>query len=142
MALTINFNGYAERAILTYDAFDVNVGDIIEVGVHWTTGDAIDTIGNACENLSGDFLTVFKCDNISGHEVEYEKLVEDEEDYDAEYTHELETRFGISDGCADEQEVIVENAKFEVISIETSDYYGSEDEEGIPGVREIIVRMI
>ena len=137
-----NFNGKAERAILTTEEYSVNVGDIIEIGKHWTTADAVDTIGNACENVTGDYITVFKCDNIVGHEVEYEKLNEDDEDeYDAEYAYEL-AQFGISEGCEDEQEVIVENAKFEVISIETEEYYGSEDEDGIPGVRTIKVRMI
>ena len=41
-----------------------------------------------------------------------------------------------------EEEIIIENAKFEVISIEDDELYGKRDEDGAPGVRVINVKMI
>lgn len=60
MTLENNYKGYAERCLLTYDAVNVNVGDVIKIGVHWTTEDSLNVVGDACENLSGDFVTIFE----------------------------------------------------------------------------------
>ena len=137
-----NFEGKAERCLITCEAVEVKVGEIIEFGKHWTTGDSVSITGDACENVFGDFLTVIKCNNLKGHQVEYSKLDEDnEEEYNAEYAKLME-KYGISNGCEEEEEVIVENAKFEIVSIETEDFYGSEDEDGVPVIRTITVKII
>ena len=65
------------------------------------------------------------------------------ENFDAAYKEEL-SKFdcSISFGMDGESEVIIENAKFKVISIEDDELYGKRDEDGAPGVRVINVKMI
>ena len=140
--MTNNYTGYAERAIVTENAYNTAIGEIVEIGIHFTSGDAVNAISEVGENYSGNFITVFKCDEVYGHKVDYTKLDElNEDEYDEEYARELE-KYGISNGCNSEEEIIIENAKFEVISIETDELYGKRDEDGAPGVRAINVKMI
>ena len=137
-----NYLGKAERAIVTAESINYNRGDIVEIGIHFTSGDAVNAISEVGENYSGNFITVFKCDEVYGHKVDYTKLDElNEDEYDEEYARELE-KYGISNGCNSEEEIIIENAKFEVISIETDELYGERDEDGAPGIRIINVEMI
>lgn len=137
--MTNNYTGYAERAIVTDSAVTYNIGEIVDIGVHFTSGDAVNAISEVGENYSGNFITVFKCDEVCGHKVDYTKL--DEDEYDDSYARELE-KYGISNGCNSEEEIIIENAKFEVISIETDELYGSKDEDGAPGIKIINVKMM
>ena len=144
-----NYLGKAERAIVTENAYSTAIGEIIEVGTHFTSGNAILAISDVGSYSGyGTYITVFKCDNISGHKVDYSKLDEydefDEvENFDAAYKEEL-SKFdcSISFGMDGESEVIIENAKFKVISIEDDELYGSKDEDGAPGIRIINVEMI
>ena len=94
------------------------------------------------------FVAILRCKNAEGHKVDYSKLDEydefDEvENFDAAYKEEL-SKFdcGISFGMDGESEVIIENAKFKVISIEDDELYGKRDEDGAPGIRIINVEMI
>ena len=141
--MTNNYFGYGERAIVTAESINYNIGEIVEIGMHFTSGDAILAISDVGSYSGyGTYITVFKCDNISGHQVDYTKLDEfDENEYDGSYARELE-KYGISNGCNSEEEIIIENAKFEVISIEADELYGKRDEDGAPGVRVINVKMI
>ena len=141
--MTNNYTGYAERAIVTAESINYNIGEIVEIGMHFTSGDAILAISDVGSYSGyGTYITVFKCDNISGHQVDYTKLDEfDEDEYDEEYARELE-KYGISNGCNSEEEIIIENAKFKVISIEEEEFYGSKDEDGAPGIKIINVKMI
>lgn len=143
-----NYLGYAERAIVTENAYNTAIGEIIEVGTHWTNGDSMVAIAEVNGNYSGDFITIFRCKNAEGHKVDYSKLDEydefDEvENFDAAYKEEL-SKFdcSISFGMDGESEVIIENAKFKVISIEDDELYGKRDEDGAPGIRIINVEMI
>lgn len=141
MKLEQNYIGYAERCILTYDPVNVEPGEVIySVGKHWTTGDALEVVGSVCENVTGNYKTVFICEKVTGHKVEYEKLDEDNEDNE-EYKKEMYS-FGISDGCEDEEEIIIENVHFKVLKIEEVGNYGGYDEEYVPGVRYIHLEMI
>ena len=140
--MTNNYTGYAERAIVTAESINYNIGEVIEIGIHFASGDAILAISEVGENYSGNFITVFKCDEVCGHKVDYTKLDElNEDEYDDSYARELE-KYGISNGCNSEEEIIIENAKFKVISIEDDELYGKRDEDGAPGVRVINVKMI
>ena len=141
--MTNNYTGCGERAIITQDAYKVEVSDIVDIGVHFTSGNAILAISDVGSYSGyGTYITVFKCDNISGHQVDYTKLDEfDENEYDDSYARELE-KYGISNGCNSEEEIIIENAKFKVISIEDDELYGKRDEDGALGVRVINVKMI
>ena len=137
-----NYLGKAERAIVTAESINYNIGEVIEIGIHFTSGDAVNAISEVGENYSGNFITVFKCDEVCGHKVDYTKLDElNEDEYDEEYARELE-KYGISNGCNSEEEIIIENAKFKVISIEDDELYGKRDEDGAPGIRIINVEMI
>ena len=139
--MTNNYTGYAERAIVTAESINYNRGYIVEIGIHFTSGDAVNAISEVGENYSGNFITVFKGD-VYGHKVDYTKLDElNEDEYDDSYARELE-KYGISNGCNSEEEIIIENAKFEVISIEADELYGKRDEDGASGVRVINVKMI
>ena len=141
--MTNNYTGYGERAIITQDAYKVEVSDIVDIGVHFTSGNAILAISDVGSYSGyGTYITVFKCDNISGHQVDYTKLDEfDEDEYDEEYARELE-KYGISNGCNSENEILIFDAKFKVLSIEEEEFYGSKDEDGAPGIRIINVEMI
>ena len=140
--MTNNYTGYAERAIVTAESINYNIGEVIEIGIHFTSGDAVNAISEVGENYSGNFITVFKCDEVCGHKVDYTKLDElNEDEYDDSYARELK-KYGISNGCNSEEEIIIENAKFEVISIEDDALYGERDEDGAPGIRIINVEMI
>ena len=143
-----NYLGKAERAIVTENAYNTAIGEIIEIGIHFTSGDAVNAISEVNGSYFGDYITVFRCKNVIGHKVDYSKLDEydefDEvENFDAAYKEEL-SKFdcSISFGMDGESEVIIENAKFEVISIEDDELYGKRDEDGAPGVRVINVKMI
>ena len=136
-----NYTGRAERAIITEDAYNVCIGDVITPGIHWTDGDSVNAIGEVSGNYSGNFITVFRCNNIKGHKVDYIKLDEDEEEYNSEYAAEC-AEYGISDGCNSESEIIVENRKFRVLNIITEKGYGEPDECGDLGIRIIEVEMI
>ena len=139
--MTNNYTGYAERAIVTAESINYNRGDIVEIGIHFTSGDAVNAISEVGENYSGKYITVFKGD-VYGHKVDYTKLDElNEDEYDDSYARELE-KYGISNGCNSEEEIIIENAKFKVISIEDDELYGKRDEDGAPGIRIINVEMI
>ena len=139
--MTNNYTGYAERAIVTAESINYNIGEVIEIGIHFTSGDAVNAISEVGENYSGKYITVFKGD-VYGHKVDYTKLDElNEDEYDEEYARELE-KYGISNGCNSEEEIIIENAKFKVISIEDDELYGKRDEVGAPGIRIINVEMI
>ena len=136
-----NYLGKAERAIVTAESINYNRGDIVEIGIHFTSGDAVNAISEVGENYSGKYITVFKGD-VYGHKVDYTKLDElNEDEYDDSYARELE-KYGISNGCNSEEEIIIENAKFKVISIEDDALYGKRDEDGAPGIRIINVEMI
>ena len=139
--MTNNYTGYGERAIVTAESINYNIGEVIEIGIHFTSGDAVNAISEVGENYSGNFITVFKGD-VYGHKVDYTKLDElNEDEYDEEYARELE-KYGISNGCNSEEEIIIENAKFKVISIEDDELYGKRDEDGAPGIKIINVKMI
>ena len=139
--MTNNYTGYAERAIVTAESINYNIGEVIEIGIHFTSGDAVNAISEVGENYSGNFITVFKCDEVCGHKVDYTKLDElNEDEYDEEYAIEL-GKYGVSSGCNSEEEIIIENAKFEVISIEEEEFYGSKDEDGAPGIKIINVKF-
>ena len=140
--MTNNYTGYAERAIVTENAYNTAIGEIIEVGIHFTSGDAVNAISEVNGSYFGDYITVFRCKNVIGHKVDYSKLDEyDENEYSEDYAEELE-KYGISNGCNSEEEIIIENAKFKVISIEEEEFYGSKDEDGAPGIKIINVKMI
>ena len=141
--MTNNYTGYAERAIVTAESINYNIGEIVEIGIHFTSGNAILAISDVGSYSGyGTYITVFKCDNISGHQVDYTKLDEfDEDEYDEEYARELE-KYGISNGCNSENEILIFDAKFKVLSIEDDELYGKRDEDGAPGIRIINVEMI
>ena len=141
--MTNNYFGYGERAIVTAESINYNIGEIVEIGMHFTSGDAILAISDVGSYSGyGTYITVFKCDNISGHQVDYTKLDEfDEDEYDEEYARELE-KYGISNGCNSENEILIFDAKFKVLSIEEEEFYGSKDEDGAPGIRIINVEMV
>lgn len=140
--MTNNYTGYAERAIVTAESINYNIGEIVKIGIHFTSGDAILAISDVGSYSGyGTYITVFKCDNISGHQVDYTKLDENEEEYNEEYAAEC-AKYGISDGCNSESEIIVENRKFRVLNIITENGYGEPDECGDLGIRIIKVEMI
>ena len=141
--MTNNYFGYGERAIITQDAYKVEVSDIVDIGVHFTSGDAILAISDVGSYSGyGTYITVFKCDNISGHQVDYTKLDEfDENEYSEDYAEEC-AQYGITNGCNSENEILIFDAKFKVLSIEDDELYGKRDEDGAPGVRVINVKMI
>lgn len=131
-----NYLGKAERAIVTENAYNTAIGEIIEVGIHFTSGDAVNAISEVNGSYFGDYITVFRCKNVIGHKVDYTRL-----DKDEDYAEKC-AQYGIADGCNSEEEIIIENAKFKVISIEEEEFYGSKDEDGAPGIRIINVEMI
>ena len=136
-----NYLGKAERAIVTAESINYNIGEVIEIGIHFTSGDAVNAISEVGENYPGNFITVFKGD-VYGHKVDYTKLDElNEDEYDEEYARELE-KYGISNGCNSENEILIFDAKFKVLSIEDDELYGERDEDGAPGIRIINVEMI
>ena len=141
--MTNNYTGYAERAIVTAESINYNIGEIVEMGMHFTSGDAILAISDVGSYSGyGTYITVFKCDNISGHQVDYTKLDEfDENEYSEDYAEEC-AQYGITNGCNSENEILIFDAKFKVLSIEEEEFYGSKDEDGAPGVRVINVKMI
>ena len=132
-----NYLGKAERAIVTENAYNTAIGEIIEVGTHWTNGDSMVAIAEVNGNYSGDFITILRCKNAEGHKVDYSKL----DEYD-EFDEVENFDCSISFGMDRESEVIIENAKFKVISIEDDELYGKRDEDGAPGIRIINVEMI
>ena len=138
-----NYLGKAERAIVTENAYNTAIGEIIEVGTHFTSGNAILAISDVGSYSGyGTYITVFKCDNISGHKVDYSKLDEfDENEYSEDYAEEC-AQYGITNGCNSENEILIFDAKFKVLSIEDDELYGKRDEDGAPGVRIINVKMI
>ena len=138
-----NYLGKAERAIVTENAYNTAIGEIIEVGTHFTSGNAILAISDVGSYSGyGTYITVFKCDNISGHQVDYTKLDEfDENEYSEDYAEEC-AQYGITNGCNSENEILIFDAKFKVLSIEDDELYGKRDEDGAPGVRIINVKMI
>ena len=138
-----NYLGKAERAIVTENAYNTAIGEIVEIGIHFTSGDAILAISDVGSYSGyGTYITVFKCDNISGHQVDYTKLDEfDENEYSEDYAEEC-AQYGITNGCNSENEILIFDAKFKVLSIEEEEFYGSKDEDGAPGVRVINVKMI
>lgn len=141
--MTNNYTGYAERAIVTDSAVTYNIGEIVEIGIHFTSGDAILAISDVGSYSGyGTYITVFKCDNISGHQVDYTKLDEfDENEYSEDYAEEC-AQYGITNGCNSENEILIFDAKFKVLSIEEEEFYGSKDEDGAPGIKIINVEMI
>ena len=138
-----NYLGKAERAIVTENAYNTAIGEIVEIGIHFTSGDAILAISDVGSYSGyGTYITVFKCDNISGHQVDYTKLDEfDENEYSEDYAEEC-AQYGITNGCNSENEILIFDAKFKVLSIEEEEFYGSKDEDGAPGIRIINVEMI
>ena len=138
-----NYLGKAERAIVTENAYNTAIGEIIEVGIHFTSGNAILAISDVGSYSGyGTYITVFKCDNISGHQVDYTKLDEfDENEYSEDYAEEC-AQYGITNGCNSENEILIFDAKFKVLSIEDDELYGKRDEDGAPGIRIINVEMI
>ena len=140
--MTNNYFGYGERAIVTAESINYNRGDIVEIGIHFTSGDAIFAISEVNGNYSGDFITIFRCKNAEGHQVDYTKLDEfDENEYSEDYAEEC-AQYGITNGCNSENEILIFDAKFKVLSIEDDELYGKRDEDGAPGVRVINVKMI
>ena len=141
--MTNNYTGYAERAIVTAESINYNIGEIVEIGIHFTSGNAILAISDVGSYSGyGTYITVFKCDNISGHQVDYTKLDEfDENEYSEDYAEEC-AQYGITNGCNSENEILIFDAKFKVLSIEDDELYGKRDEDGAPGVRIINVEMI
>ena len=141
--MTNNYFGYGERAIVTAESINYNRGDIVEIGIHFTSGDAILAISDVGSYSGyGTYITVFKCDNISGHQVDYTKLDEfDENEYSEDYAEEC-AQYGIANGCNSENEILIFDAKFKVLSIEDDELYGKRDEDGASGVRVINVKMI
>ena len=141
--MTNNYTGYAERAIVTAESINYNIGEIVEIGIHFTSGNAILAISDVGSYSGyGTYITVFKCDNISGHQVDYTKLDEfDENEYSEDYAEEC-AQHGITNGCNSENEILIFDAKFKVLSIEEEEFYGSKDEDGAPGIRIINVEMI
>lgn len=116
MTLAKNYNGFAERVILT-TLEEIKVGAIITGMVHWSKSG-----GNFSpdSDLDGRFQHgdsyVFECENFQGHEVNYE-LIEKDEGY-AEKMRE----YGINEDCFGEKEVIADKeAKFEIIDIDEFD---------------------
>ena len=79
------------------------------------------------------------------HRTNMVKITDDdgriEYEYDEEYARELE-KYGISNGCNSENEILIFDAKFKVLSIEDDELYGKRDEDGAPGIRIINVEMI
>ena len=138
-----NYTGYAERAIVTAESINYNIGEIVEIGIHFTSGNAILAISDVGSYSGyGTYITVFKCDNISGHQVDYTKLDEfDENEYSEDYAEEC-SQYGITNGCNSENEILIFDAKFKVLSIEDDELYGKRDEDGAPGIRIINVEMI
>ena len=141
--MTNNYTGYAERAIVTAESINYNIGEIVEIGIHFTSGNAILAISDIGSYSGyGTYITVFKCDNISGHQVDYTKLDEfDENEYSEDYAEEC-AQYGITNGCNSENEILIFDAKFKVLSIEEEEFYGSKDEDGAPGIRIINVEMV
>ena len=141
--MTNNYTGYAERAIVTAESINYNIGEIVEIGIHFTSGNAILAISDVGSYSGyGTYITVFKCDNISGHQVDYTKLDEfDENEYSEDYAEEC-AQYGITNGCNSENEILIFDAKFKVLSIEDDELYGKRDEDGAPGIRIINVEMI
>ena len=141
--MTNNYTGYAERAIVTAESINYNIGEIVEIGIHFTSGNAILAISDIGSYSGyGTYITVFKCDNISGHQVDYTKLDEfDENEYSEDYAEEC-AQYGITNGCNSENEILIFDAKFKVLSIEDDELYGKRDEDGAPGIRIINVEMI
>ena len=141
--MTNNYFGYGERAIVTAESINYNIGEIVEIGMHFTSGDAILAISDVGSYSGyGTYITVFKCDNISGHQVDYTKLDEfDENEYSEDYAEEC-AQYGITNGCNSENEILIFDAKFKVLSIEEEEFYGSKDEDGAPGIKIINVKMI
>ena len=141
--MTNNYFGYGERAIVTAESINYNIGEIVEIGMHFTSGDAILAISDVGSYSGyGTYITVFKCDNISGHQVDYTKLDEfDENEYSEDYAEEC-AQYGITNGCNSENEILIFDAKFKVLSIEDDELYGKRDEDGAPGIRITNVEMI
>ena len=141
--MTNNYTGYAERAIVTENAYKVEVSDIVDIGVHFTSGNAILAISDVGSYSGyGTYITVFKCCHVLGHQVDYTMLDEfDENEYSEEYEEEC-SQYGITNGCNSENEILIFDAKFKVLSIEDDELYGKRDEDGAPGVRIINVEMI
>ena len=137
--MTNNYTGYAERAIITAESINYNIGEIVEIGMHFTSGNAILAISDVGSYSGyGTYITVFKCCHVLGHQVDYTKLDEFDEN---EYSEEC-AQYGITNGCNSENEILIFNAKFKVLSIEDDELYGKRDEDGAPGVRIINVEMI
>ena len=138
-----NYLGKAERAIVTENAYNTAIGEIVEIGIHFTSGDAVNAISEVNGSYFGDYITVFRCKNVIGHKVDYTRLDkdEDEDEYSEDYAEKC-AKYGIADGCNSENEILIFDAKFKVLSIEDDELYGKRDEDGALGVRVINVKMI
>ena len=136
-----NYLGKAERAIVTENAYNTAIGEITEVGIHFTSGDAVNAISEVNGSYFGDYITVFRCKNVIGHKVDYTRLDKDEDEYSEDYAEEC-VQYGITNGCNSENEILIFDAKFKVLSIEDDELYGKRDEDGAPGIRIINVEMI
>ena len=130
MALTINFNGTATRQMVFSEIQNYKAGDIITGMVHRTNGGEYEECDLDCS-----YCYEFKCNNLSGHEVDYMALDEyddyGEDSYDEEYAKEME-KYSVNIDCMNEKEVIVDNsAKFRIISVEsnTEEDFDREDDE-------------
>ena len=139
--MTNNYFGYGERAIVTAESINYNRGDIVEIGIHFTSGDAVNAISEVNGSYFGDYITVFRCKNVIGHKVDYTRLDKDEDEYSEDYAEKC-AKYGIADGCNSENEILIFDAKFKVISIEDDELYGKRDEDGASGIRIINVEMI
>ena len=105
-----NFNGYATRIMMFGTEQDYKIGDIITNMVHWSKEDGYYEPVQEDETA---FCYFFNCENLQGHQVDYEKILEDEK-YDSELSE-----LGIGEGCESEKEVIVnKSVKFEICEIE------------------------
>lgn len=107
--MEINYYGYAER----YEARDEEIkeGDIIMPGCHWS----YEMADSECD-LHGANVYKFECNNAAGHKIDYEKIDEDSENYDAEYDNDC-YKLGINAYCSEEKEVVIFNKKFRVLYV-------------------------
>lgn len=142
MELTINFNGTATRQMVFSNIQNYKVGDVLTNMVHWTNGGLYEECDLDCS-----YCYEFKCNNLSGHEIDYMALDEyddyGEESYNEEYANAI-SNYNINIDCMEEKEVLVDStAKFRIISIESNteeDFNRADDEPAY--ICEITVEMI
>ena len=97
---------------------EIHEGDIITIGQHWTKG-----YNPEC-NLNGEYVYEIECKELEGHEVNYDILDEDSEDYNEEYADTLHKEYGISYEDSFEEEVIVAEQQYKVVYV-----YDREEDE-------------